>query len=162
MNTDAEGRMLLADALSYARRYNPELVIDLATLTGAAVTALGHYASAVMTRNTAGAAERLYALQRAGERTGDRVHPLPLYDDYKEQLKSEIADLTNVGGRPAGSITAGKFLEHFTDYPWMHLDIAGTAFLSSAQPYRPKGGTGAGVRLLADYLKHYADAKSAS
>lgn len=158
MNTDAEGRMLLADALSYARRYDPELVIDLATLTGAAVTALGHYASAVMTSNTPDAAERLYALQRAGERTGDRVHPLPLYDDYKKQLKSEIADLTNVGGRPAGSITAGKFLEHFTDYPWMHLDIAGTAFLSSAQPYSPKGGTGAGVRLLADYLDHYARA----
>jgi leucyl aminopeptidase len=158
MNTDAEGRMLLADALSYARRYEPELVIDLATLTGAAVTALGHYASAVMTSNTPDAAERLYALQRAGERTGDRVHPLPLYDDYKKQLKSEIADLTNVGGRPAGSITAGKFLEHFTDYPWMHLDIAGTAFLSSAQPYSPKGGTGAGVRLLADYLDHYARA----
>lgn len=162
MNTDAEGRMLLADALSYARRYDPELVIDLATLTGAAVTALGHYASAVITSNTPDAAERLYALQRAGERTGDRVHPLPLYDDYKEQLKSEIADLTNVGGRPAGAITAGKFLEHFVDYPWMHLDIAGTAFLSSAQPYQPKGGTGAGVRLLADYLDHYADATSSA
>jgi len=160
MNTDAEGRMLLADALSYARRYDPALVIDLATLTGAAVTALGHYASAVMTSNTPDAAERLYALQRAGERTGDRVHPLPLYDDYKEQLKSDIADLTNVGGRPAGAITAGKFLEHFVDYPWMHLDIAGTAFLSSAQPYHPKGGTGAGVRLLVDYLDHYADTQS--
>ena len=162
MNTDAEGRMLIADALSYARRYKPELVIDLATLTGAAVTALGHYASAVMTCNTDNAAERLYALQRAGERTGDRVHPLPLYDDYKQQLDSDIADLKNVGGRPAGSITAGKFLEHFVDYPWMHLDIAGTAFLSSAQPYCPKGGTGAGVRLLADYLKHYANTKSAA
>ena len=159
MNTDAEGRMLLADALSYAQRYEPELVIDLATLTGAAVIALGHYASAVMTCDTGNPAERLYALQRAGERTGDRVHPLPLYDDYKEQLKSDIADLKNVGGRPAGSITAGKFLEHFVDYPWMHLDIAGTAFLSSSQPYQPKGGTGAGVRLLADYLDHYAEAK---
>lgn len=162
MNTDAEGRMLLADALSYARRYNPELVIDLATLTGAAVTALGHYASAVMTSNTADAAERLYALQRAGERTGDRVHPLPLYDDYKQQLESDIADLKNVGGRPAGSITAGKFLEHFTAYPWMHLDIAGTAFLNSDQPYRPKGGTGAGVRVLADYLDHHARAQASA
>ena len=161
MNTDAEGRMLLADALSYARRYDPELVIDLATLTGAAVTALGHHASALMTPENDTAVDRLYAMQRAGERTGDRVHPLPLYDPYKKQLKSEVADLQNVGGRPAGSITAGKFLEHFVDYPWMHLDIAGTAFLSSEQPYRPKGGTGVGVRLLADYLHHYATARSA-
>ena len=161
MNTDAEGRMLLADALSYAKRYDPELVIDLATLTGAQVTALGTDAAAVMTSETDGAAERLYALQRAGERTGERVHPLPMYDVYKKHLDSPVADIKNVGGREAGCITAGKFLEHFVgDYAWLHLDIAGPAFLQSEKPYRPKGGTGFGVRLLATYLSDLVTART--
>ena len=158
LNTDAEGRLILADALSFAKQYAPELVIDLATLTGAAVVALGSDAAAVMTSETDGASERLYAIQRAGERTGERVHPLPMYAEYKKLLDSNVADIKNVGGRAAGSITAGKFLEHFVDFPWLHLDIAGPAFLKSAKPYRPEGGTGFGVRLLADYLEHYLEA----
>ncbi len=155
MNTDAEGRLLLADALSYASEtYDPELVVDLATLTGSCIVALGTRAAGVMARETDAAAERLYALQRAGERTGERVHPLPMYEGYKKHLDSEIADLTNVGGRAAGAITAGKFLEHFVEAPWMHLDIAGPAFLDEARTYHPRGGTGFGVRLLASYLEH--------
>jgi leucyl aminopeptidase len=159
LNTDAEGRMLLADALSYAQSLGPELVVDLATLTGAVVIALGNNAAGVMTREDEMASERLYAMQRAGERTGERVHPLPMYAEYKKQLESTVADLKNVGGRAAGSITAGKFLEHFTDYPWLHLDIAGMAYSREATSYRPQGGTGFGVRLLADFLKDYAQRK---
>lgn len=159
LNTDAEGRLVLADALSYAKTYDPELVIDLATLTGAVVVALGSDLSAVMTSEGEGAAGRLEAMERAGDRAGDRVHRLPLPDVYKELLESDVADLKNVGGREAGTITAGKFLEHFTAYPWLHLDIAGTAFLSRPKPYRPKGGTGFGVRLLAEFLLDYAKAR---
>ncbi|WP_022836007.1 leucyl aminopeptidase family protein [Salisaeta longa] len=155
LNTDAEGRLCLADALSYAKRYNPTLAIDLATLTGAAVVALGHEAAALMTAEDDAAAERLFAMQRAGERTGERVHPLPMYDRYGTLLESDVADLKNVGGRAAGSITAGKFLEHFAPSPWLHLDIAGTAFLQQKKDYRPAGGTGFGVRLLVDFLREY-------
>ncbi len=162
LNTDAEGRMLLADALSLAKGYDPELVIDLATLTGAQVVALGSEVAAVMTSETDGAAERLDAMQKAAARSGDRVHPLPMFAHYAELLESDVADFKNVGGREAGSITAGKFLEHFTKtdgeaaYPWLHIDIAGPAFLDSAKPYRPKGGTGFGVRLLVAFLDDYA------
>ena len=158
LNTDAEGRMLLADALSFAKQYDPDLVIDLATLTGAAVVALGDDAAAVMaSESDDGSAERLYAIQRAGERTGDRVHPLPMYKAYRKLLDSNVADIKNVGGRAAGAITAGKFLEHFIDYPWLHLDIAGPAFIQKSKTYRPKGGTGFGVRLLADFLSHHVE-----
>lgn len=151
MNTDAEGRMLLADALSWAKQYEPELVIDLATLTGSAVIAVGERAIAMM--STADEATK-QAMKEASMRVHERVVELPLWADYKEQLKSHVADLKNVGGRPAGSITAGKFLEHFTAgaYPWIHLDIAGPAFLNSADSYRPKEGTGVGVRLLLEFL----------
>jgi len=159
LNTDAEGRLLLADALSYACRFDPELVVDMATLTGAQVVALGSEAAAVMTNETDGSAERLYAIQRAGERSGERVHPLPMYDEYRKHLDSTVADIKNVGGREAGCITAGKFLEHFVDFPWMHIDLAGPAFLSTAKPYRPVGGTGFGVRLLLSYLENYATAR---
>lgn len=161
MNTDAEGRLLLADALSYATSYDPELLLDLATLTGSCVVALGEHAAGVFTSETDTAAERLYAIQRAGERTGERVHPLPMYDDYKTQLESAIADLTNVGGRKAGAIAAGKFLEHFVEdeLPWLHLDIAGPAFRKDADAYRPKGGTGYGVRLVLAYLTNYVAAR---
>ncbi|MFB6097694.1 MAG: M17 family metallopeptidase [Salinibacter sp.] len=157
MNTDAEGRLLLADALSYATdAYEPEAVVDLATLTGSCIIALGQAAAGVMTSETDDAAERLYAIQRAGERTGERVHPLPMYDEYGEHLESEIADLKNVGGRKAGAVTAGKFLEHFVgDSPWLHLDIAGPAFRKSAESYEPQGGTGFGVRLVVDFLRNY-------
>ncbi|MDX1420056.1 MAG: leucyl aminopeptidase [Rubricoccaceae bacterium] len=162
LNTDAEGRMLLADALSYARRYAPSLVVDVATLTGAAVVALGSRVAAVVTRDDADAEARLAPFRRAGEATGDTVWPLPLFGHYKEQLKSDVADLSNVGGREGGTITAAAFLEHFTReggepaYPWVHLDIAGPAFLDSAYGYRPKGGTGFGVRLLAAVLAEMA------
>lgn len=159
MNTDAEGRLLLADALSYASStYDPPLVVDLATLTGSCIVALGSKAAGVMASETDAAAERLYTLQRAGERTGERVHPLPMYEGYKEHLSSDVADLTNVGGSAAGAITAGKFLEHFVEAPWLHLDIAGPAFLDEPTAYNPKGGTGFGVRLLAAYLANYVAA----
>jgi leucyl aminopeptidase len=157
LNTDAEGRMLLADALSYAKTYKPSLVIDVATLTGAQVIALGTEVAAVMTNEDSDAASRLENMESAGRRAGELVHRLPMFDFYKEMLKSDVADLKNVGGREAGTITAGKFLEHFTDYPWMHIDIAGPAFIHSAKPYRPKGGTGFGVRLLVEFLRDQAN-----
>jgi leucyl aminopeptidase len=161
MNTDAEGRLLLADALSYASStYDPHLVVDVATLTGSCIAALGTTAAGVMASETDAAAERLYAIQRAGERTGERVHPLPMYADYKKQLDSPVADLKNVGGSAAGAITAGKFLEHFVDAPWLHLDVAGPAFLDEPDRYNPKGGTGFGVRLLAAYLTNYVAARA--
>jgi leucyl aminopeptidase len=157
LNTDAEGRMLLADALSYAKTYKPSLVIDIATLTGAQVVALGSEVAAVMTNDDADASKRLDAMEAAGHRSGELVHRLPLFQFYKDLLKSDVADLKNIGGSEAGTITAGKFLEHFTDYPWVHIDIAGPAFISSAKPYRPKGGTGFGVRLIVDYLREQAN-----
>lgn len=156
LNTDAEGRLILADALSYARTYRPALVVDLATLTGAQVIALGSEVAAVMTNDTPDAAERLEAFEAAGRRSGEWVHRLPMFDHYGEMLKSDVADIKNIGGREAGTITAAKFLEHFVDYPWVHLDIAGPAFLKETKPYRPKGGTGFGVRLLVEYLRSYA------
>lgn len=152
LNTDAEGRMILADALAYAKKYDPELCIDLATLTGAQVIAIGDHGSAFM--GTASKAKKK-ALSKAGERVYERVVELPLWEEYREQLKSDIADLKNIGGRAAGCITAGKFLEHFTDYPWIHIDIAGPAFLSSNDAYRSKNGTGVGVRLLLEFLSKY-------
>ena len=155
LNTDAEGRMLLADALSYAQEYNPELVIDVATLTGSAVVALGKNIAAIMTNEEGNASARIEALVTAGKIAGDRVHPLPMDDDFNEQIKSTIADIKNVGGRPAGTITAAKFLEHFVDYPWVHIDIAGPSYFHVAKTYRKVGGTGFGVRLLAEFLNNY-------
>ncbi len=160
LNTDAEGRLLLADALSYAKTYRPELVIDLATLTGAQVIALGSDVAALMTNAVSGSEERLAAMEAAGSRSGDRVHRMPMHDVYGKLLESQVADVKNVGGREAGSITAAKFLEHFVDYPWMHLDIAGPSFLLLAKPYRPIGGTGFGVRLLTEFLRAYANPKN--
>jgi leucyl aminopeptidase len=150
LNTDAEGRMLLADALAYAKHYQPELVIDLATLTGAAAVAIGKYG--VVSMGTADE-NTFSALEEAGRSSYERVARFPFWDEYSELLKSDIADQKNIGGREAGAITAGKFLEVFTDYPWMHIDIAGPAYLSSNHHYRPKGGTGVGVRLLLEFLK---------
>lgn len=149
LNTDAEGRLILADALHYAKKYNPALVIDLATLTGAQIIAIGYHGLAMM--GTADAPTKA-RLSQAGNRVYERVVELPLWEEYKEQLKSDIADISNLGGRPGGSITAGKFLEHFTDYPWIHLDIAGPSFLPTADSYRGKNGTGVGVRLLTEFL----------
>lgn len=156
LNTDAEGRMILADALSYARGLEPDLVVDIATLTGAQVVALGTVAAAILANNKGNAPGYMADFVESGERTGDLVAPLPLFDAYAELLKSDVADIKNVGNRHAGSITAAKFLEHFVDYPWIHLDIAGPAFLESRSSYRPKGATGFGVRLFVDFLRGVA------
>lgn len=155
LNTDAEGRMILADALAYAKELDPAIVIDLATLTGAAVIAVGDIATAMYSTADDTATQRL---EEAGHRTHERLVRLPLWDEYADQIKSDIADLKNVGGRAAGSITAAKFLQHFTAgaYPWVHLDIAGPAMLDAASAYRPKGGTGVGVRLLTEFLRRYS------
>jgi leucyl aminopeptidase len=153
INTDAEGRLCLADALAYATRYKPAAVIDLATLTGACVVALGNYAIGLL-----GSDSKLSnQIKKAGEATGERVWELPLWPEYEEQIKSDVADLKNVGGRPAGTITAAAFLKHFVgDYPWVHLDIAGTAWNEQDRPYIPKGSTGVGVRLLVQFLIDHA------
>jgi leucyl aminopeptidase len=148
-NTDAEGRLILADALSYAKKYNPDLVIDVATLTGAADIVAGKYASVVM-GNTK---ENLEMLKETGNETYERLIEVPLWEEYALALKSPIADLNNLGAREAQSTIAGKFLEHFTDYKWMHLDTAGTPFLDEKDSYRPVGGTGFGTRLLYNFLK---------
>ncbi|NLA24873.1 MAG: leucyl aminopeptidase [Bacteroidales bacterium] len=149
LNTDAEGRMILADALAYAKKYNPELVVDLATLTGAALVALGVIAIAAMGNET----KYMEDLKESGENVYERIAELPMWEEYKELIKSDFADLKNTGGRYAGTISAGKFLEHFTDYPWIHLDIAGPAYLEGgADKYRGKAATGSGVRLLFDFF----------
>jgi leucyl aminopeptidase len=152
LNTDAEGRLILADALTYAKKYDPLLVIDLATLTGSAQAAIGNIGIAGMQNK----AEK-YFLQLVQSSFGvcERIAEFPFWEDYEELLKSEIADLKNIGGKFAGAITAGKFLQHFTDYPWIHLDIAGPAFLDKRDSYRTVGGTGVGVRLLFDFVKGY-------
>jgi len=149
LNTDAEGRLVLADALCYAKKYDPELVVDFATLTGAAVRAIGKFGIVAM----GNAGEEVQKdINESGHYTYERLAMMPFWDEYKDLLKSDIADMTNLGPAEAGQITAGKFLEHFTNYPWMHLDIAGPAFLSGDDHYRLKGGTGSGVRILFDYL----------
>ena len=150
LNTDAEGRLILADALSYAQKYNPELVMDLATLTGAAAYCIGIQASVVM--GTAGNTV-FDNLKKSGENVYERVVRFPFWDEYKEMLKSKIADIKNIGGSEAGAITAGKFLEYFTDYPWVHIDIAGPAIMNKKNAYRTEGGSAYGVRLLYDFFK---------
>lgn len=149
LNTDAEGRLILADALGYAKQFNPELVIDLATLTGASVVAIGSPGSAMMSNASE---ETKAALKACGEAVYERLVELPLWAEYGEMIKSDVADLKNLGGPEGGAITAGKFLEHFTAYPWIHLDIAAGAFTHKPSSYRGKGGTGLGTRLLIDFL----------
>jgi leucyl aminopeptidase len=145
LNTDAEGRLVLCDALTYAERFKPECVIDIATLTGACVIALGTQASGLFTSNDALADELL----DSGTRTGDRAWRMPLWDEYQDQLKSNFADMSNLGGKPAGSVTAACFLARFTGaYPWAHLDIAGTASVGGDA----KGATGRPVPLLSEFL----------
>ena len=152
INTDAEGRLILGDALAYAARYKPIACIDLATLTGACVVALGHEAIGMMGNDEGEAL--MDRLRRAGTYTGERVWQLPLWDEYLEHVKSDVADVKNVGmGRAAGTIAGAAFLMKFVDgYPWVHLDIAGTAWADREQPYKTKGGTGVGVRLLTQML----------
>lgn len=149
LNTDAEGRLILADALCYAKKYDPMLVIDLATLTGSAAMTLGIHGIAAM-HNECG---NLFSLlKEAGERVNERLVELPLWEEYDEMIKSNIADMKNIGGGEAGAIAAGKFLQRFVDYPWIHLDIAGPSFLHADDHYRTIGGTATGVRLLSDFL----------
>jgi leucyl aminopeptidase len=149
INTDAEGRLILCDALSWAKRYRPACVIDIATLTGAIVVALGNMAAGVMGSDDALVDE----VRQAGERAGERVWPLPLWEEYRDLMKSDIADVKNAGGRPAGSISAGWFLREFVDgFAWAHLDIAGTAYTDREDATRVKGPTGIGVRLFAEFV----------
>jgi leucyl aminopeptidase len=152
LNTDAEGRMILADALSYAKQYNPALVINIATLTGSAAAAIGSLGIVAMGNASD---EQFTALKESGNAVYERLVEFPFWDEYDEQIKSDIADIKNVGGKYAGSITAGKFLGHFTAYPFIHLDIAGVAFNKSADAYRVKGGTGVGIRLFFNFIKNW-------
>jgi leucyl aminopeptidase len=159
LNTDAEGRLILADALSYADRYEPELVIDLATLTGSAIMAIGKYASVFM-----GNADNscFNKLENAGNNTNERLVRFPFWDEYAESLKSNIADLKNIGERYGGAISAGKFLEHFTKSPYIHIDIAGPAFVDTDDAYIVKGSTGFGVRLLIEFFKNISNTEHKS
>ena len=147
-NTDAEGRLILADALSYAKKYNPELVIDMATLTGAAIVAVGDKNTAVLGTSPDDVAK----LKECGFKVWERLIELPLWDDFAEQLDSPIADMKNCGKRSGGTITAAMFLKHFTDYKWVHLDIAGPAFTEKKDSYRGNGGTSVPTRLLFKYF----------
>ncbi len=150
LNSDAEGRMILADALHYAKRFSPELLIDVATLTGAAMAAIG---TAGMVGMGTASKKQKDLLFTSGLQVHERIAEFPFWDEYDELIKSDIADQKNIGGPLAGAITAGKFLVKFTDYPYFHLDIAGPAFLSAKDAYRTKGASGYGVRLLYDFMK---------
>ena len=156
LNTDAEGRLILADALAYAGKWKPAAILDIATLTGACIVALGEQTIGMM-----GTDETLKAIVReAGEKTGERVWELPLWEEYQEMVKSDVADYKNSTGRPAGTITAAAFLSKFVgDFPWVHLDIAGPAWGAKDRPYTPKGASGVGVRLFTEFLKKWAEAK---
>ncbi len=152
LNTDAEGRMILADGLAWAKKLDPELVFSIATLTGAAHVAIGKYG--IVSMGNADKKE-MDALKKSGEQVFERIAEFPFWEEYDELLKSDIADLKNIGGRYAGAITAGKFLEHFTDYPYIHLDIAGPAYNKTRDSYRGTGGSGTGVRLFYDFIKNH-------
>ncbi|MBP6563124.1 MAG: aminopeptidase, partial [Neisseriaceae bacterium] len=150
-NTDAEGRLILCDALTYAERFNPKAVIDVATLTGAVIIALGHVGSGIMGNNQ----DLVNQLLTASTTVNDKAWQLPLWDEFQDQLKSGFADLRNIGGRPAGTITAAAFLSRFAeDYPWAHIDMAGTAWQSGSEA----ASTGRPVPLLLTYLQQVANA----
>jgi len=152
INTDAEGRLILADALSYALNFKPDVLIDVATLTGACVIALGNIAIGLLGNNDT----LKQRIKKAGETTYERVWELPLWKEYYDQIKSDIADIKNVGGKKAGAITAAAFLSHFVkEIPWAHLDIAGVFWYDKSKPYIPKGATGIGVRLLIELLSNW-------
>ncbi len=149
VNTDAEGRLILVDALSYVRRFKPACVLDAATLTGAVVIALGNHAIGLMGNDD----KLVEEVTWAGDLAGERCWPLPLWDEYREQIRSDVADVKNTGGREGGSITAGWFLREFVDgFPWAHLDIAGTAYTNSDRPDLAKGPTGVAVRLFTQFV----------
>ncbi|MBI3277353.1 MAG: leucyl aminopeptidase [Chlamydiae bacterium] len=149
LNTDAEGRLLLGDGLFLAQSFSPKRVIDLATLTGACMVALGTQAIGLMGNDS----KVIEKIKEAGEASGERVWELPLWDDYFDQIKSDVAEIKNVGGKGAGTITAAMFLKQFVKYPWAHLDIAGTAWADEKKPYCPKGATGIGLRLLVKMMR---------
>jgi leucyl aminopeptidase len=151
LNSDAEGRMILADALSYAKKFNPEATFEFSTLTGAAAAAIGPQGIVCMGTIS----EKMKnQLKQSGERVYERLAEFPFWEEYDDLLKSDIADRKNIGGPVAGAITAGRFLVKYTDYPYMHFDIAAPAFLAARDGYRTKGGTGVGIRLIFDYFKN--------
>jgi leucyl aminopeptidase len=150
LNTDAEGRLILSDALHYAKRYKPELVMDFATLTGAASTAIGPLGIVAMGTVDENTRQELHS---AGKNVYERLAEFPFWDEYDDLIKSDVADIKNVGGPFGGAITAGKFLAQFTDYPYMHFDIAGPAYIKSTDSYRGKYGTGVGVRFMFEFFK---------
>jgi leucyl aminopeptidase len=152
LSTDAEGRLILADALDYASKFRPQAVVDIATLTGAALFVLGYTAAPILGNNS----KLLDGIKMAADKTAEKVWELPLWDEYRELMKSSIADLKNSGGRPAGTITAAAFLENFIgDWPWAHIDIAYVKVEKGGKPYIPKGATGIGVRLLVELLSDW-------
>ena len=148
-NTDAEGRLILADAISYASRFNPMLIINMATLTGSAKRAIGKYGMVMM----GNARKEMEQLKQKGDELYERVAEFPFWNEYAEELKSEIADMKNIGSSEGGAITAGKFLEKFADFPFIHLDIGGCVYLDKPYRWQSAGGTGTGVRLLYHFLK---------
>jgi leucyl aminopeptidase len=153
ISTDAEGRMILADALVFAQRYQPEAVIDMATLTGTCVMALGRGVAAGLFANEDGLRDKLFS---AGQAVLERVWPMPLYEDYRRTINSDVADMKNSGGKMGGVGTSAVFLSEFTDYPWAHIDMAGMALQDSAgKPYTQAGATGFGVRLLVEVLRNW-------
>jgi len=152
INTDAEGRLILADALDYASKFNPQAVIDIATLTGASLYILGYSGAPILGNNK----KLLKYAETASENTGEKTWSLPIWEDHREQMKSGIADLVNSGGRPAGTIAAAAFLENFIgDWPWLHIDIAYVDIEPKGLPYIPKGATGIGLRFLIDILSNW-------
>ena len=158
VNTDAEGRLVLGDALWYARSMGATHLVDVATLTGACAVALGRHASALFARPDGWAT----AVRQASELAGDRLWPMPLFDEYLEQLKSESADLMNTGGRLGGAVTAALFLKQFAgDGPWAHLDIAGTSWTDEPKPWQAKGATGVATRTLVELARTFARAADA-
>ena len=152
ISTDAEGRLILADALVYAKKYAPKAVIDLATLTGACVVALGKNTAAGIFCNDSSLSDKLL---RSGEKTHERVWPMPLWDEYRKNIESSVADIKNSGGRNSGVSSSAIFLKEFIDYPWAHLDIAGMALSEKDEGYTPLGATGYGVRLLVEFLQNW-------
>jgi leucyl aminopeptidase len=150
LNTDAEGRLILADALSFAEKFDPSLVLDVATLTGSAFRVTGHHGAIMM-----GTDDRMIKkIRLEGDRSYERLIELPMWEEFEETLKSDVADMTNLGSSEGQAVCAGLFLKNFINYPWIHLDIAGSAFRNNQQAYLPKGGTGFGVRLLYNFLKN--------
>jgi len=156
LNSDAEGRLILADGLIYANKYKPELVITLATLTGAAHAAIGKYGIVAMGKDSE---TEFQDLQKSGNEIFERLVEFPFWEEYDELIKSDIADIKNIGGSVAGAITAGKFLAHFAKCPIIHLDIAGPSFNEKPDNYRCQGGSGVGVRLLFNFIQNKSKTK---